>query len=215
MVKDFNKKPAFDEHMKQYNRGLPSDEKKKILNKGVILRQANIPFEAWEEIYNAGMKAGMEGAKLSRGGKLPDYATGRFKQSDINPKGGTTGEIMNAPKEKQLDFLDRLKVQNRDNTIAPSPTQLIPGVKTIDTRTDQRKIKDHDKMFGSNLAHNVQDHSADYYDDEGRPTKYSPYNLGTPGGTLREVPWKKEQYYNKDKQERMDLHQHRYHRDQA
>lgn len=33
--------------------------------------QANIPFEAWEEIYNAGMKAGMEGVKLSGAGGSP------------------------------------------------------------------------------------------------------------------------------------------------
>ena len=40
MVADPNKKPAFDSHMKQYNRGLPSDQRIKILKEGVILRQA-------------------------------------------------------------------------------------------------------------------------------------------------------------------------------
>ena len=40
MVHDPNKKPAFDTHMKQYNRGLPSEKKIKILKEGVILRQA-------------------------------------------------------------------------------------------------------------------------------------------------------------------------------
>ena len=170
--------------------------------------QANIPFEAWEEVYNAGMKAGMEGAKLSRGGKLPDYATGRFKQSDIHPKGGTTGEIMNAPKEKQLDFLDRLKVQNRDNTIAPSPTQLIPGVKTIDTRTDQRKIRDHDKMFGSNLAHNIPDHSKGHYDESGRPTSDPTKGINPGGGPVdlphMEVP-------PEERQRRKGEHMRKYH----
>ena len=42
-VKDHNKKPAFDSHMKKYNRGLPPEEKIKILNEGVKLRQAVRP----------------------------------------------------------------------------------------------------------------------------------------------------------------------------
>ena len=40
MVKDFNKKPAFDDHMKKYDRGLPDKEKRDLLNKGVILHKA-------------------------------------------------------------------------------------------------------------------------------------------------------------------------------
>ena len=39
-VKDHNKKPAFDSHMQQYNRDLPSEQKIKILKEGVILRKA-------------------------------------------------------------------------------------------------------------------------------------------------------------------------------
>ena len=40
MVKDFNKKPAFDDHMKKYDRSLPDKERIDLLNKGVILRKA-------------------------------------------------------------------------------------------------------------------------------------------------------------------------------
>ena len=40
MVKDYNKQPDFDEHMKKYDRSLPDEEKRKLLNKGVILRKA-------------------------------------------------------------------------------------------------------------------------------------------------------------------------------
>ena len=40
MVRDSLKQPAFDDHMKQYNRSLPSDKKIKILKEGVTIRKA-------------------------------------------------------------------------------------------------------------------------------------------------------------------------------
>ena len=39
MVKDYNKQPAFDDHMKKYDRSLPDEERIKILKQGVILRK--------------------------------------------------------------------------------------------------------------------------------------------------------------------------------
>ena len=47
--------------------------------------QANIPFEAWEEVYNAGMKAGREGAKLAGKGGSPGQPYDPPKEDPKNP----------------------------------------------------------------------------------------------------------------------------------
>ena len=51
---------------------------------------------------------------MANAGKLPDWSTGRFKQKDIDPKGGNKGATGQGEKlpDVQLDFFDRLKVQN-------------------------------------------------------------------------------------------------------
>ena len=52
MVKDFNKKPAFDEHMKKYDKNAPDKDRIKHLNQGVILRKAKNQILGPKEIYS-------------------------------------------------------------------------------------------------------------------------------------------------------------------
>ena len=45
----------------------------------------SLPYEAWIEIYNAGMKAGMEGAKLAGKGGSPGQPYDPPKEDPKNP----------------------------------------------------------------------------------------------------------------------------------
>ena len=130
--------------------------------------QANIPFEAWEEIYNAGMKAGMEGVKLSG-------------------KGGSPGQPYDAPKEDPKNpYVPAPPRKLAGSRINPNTILLPKEPAPAETDEDygEGDVTGHPDW---KLSHNVPDHSKGHYDEYGRPTS-DPTKGINPGGGAVDLP---------------------------
>tara|TARA_R100000781_G_scaffold107000_1_gene71102 strand:+ start:11 stop:595 length:585 start_codon:yes stop_codon:yes gene_type:complete len=150
--------------------------------------QANIPFEAWEEIYNAGMKAGMEGAKLAGAGGSPGQPYTPPKENPNNP-------YVPAPPRKLASQ------QIRPNHI------MLPFVPK-EAETDEEYGDGPDDENLGNQAHNVPDHSKGHYGQYGEPTSDPTRGINPGGGPVdlphMEVP-------SEERQRREGDHMRKYH----